>query len=524
MTHLLRQIILGGELTITTTYTQSKKNKVRHNTLIHAVSCLTTKRNSSCCVERDYVRTLYDYFMSLDDCKDKREVEKIDISYINMWEKFHDSLVGYKRPEDLVVCYLSGPEPQNDFNELVSLGIHPQNIWAFESDNFTYAQAIKNYNDLPFPQPKIVRGSIEQFFKSTPKKFDIVYIDACGVIASSQHALKIISSMIKFHRLNSPGVIITNFALPDTTKSIEVEEFSKLISQYLVFKSNIPNENLINRNLSVEEQIFNLSDLVKNDFEGYYGHFITRLLMDIPSVIIPGQRFANSQYHNKILDKDYEIELQDSKYLFENTKHNSILDFLLFDDILKNKQVKESKLLSSKTKAFINELSGIDQYPIGLLNSMKYITGLKDGYLQFNRNIHDIIDYFEKSEGEIYQFLDLPDSNMFLDLIINQLSYPMHYNTSTIKRYKYNAKKTQMFTDVFVYDECRYIYEWLPTIDLIKNAFNDVSWQYTFRFALDGLIKQRLKYNNEYFYKGSVVNHNHEIFGSKELSDRLIVK
>lgn len=462
--------------------------------------------------------------MSLDDCNDKREVQKIDVAYINMWEKFHDSLVGYKRPEDLVVCYLSGPEPQNDFNELVSLGIHPQNIWAFESDNLTYNQAIENYNTLPFPQPKIVKGSIEHFFKSTPKKFDIVYIDACGVIASNQHALKIISSMIKFHRLNSPGVIITNFALPDITKSIEVEEYSKLISKYLLFKSTIPNENLIDRNVTIEEQIIQLSNLIKCDFETYYGHFITRVLMDIPSVIIPGQRFVNSQYHNKIIDNNSEIGLQYSDYYFKNTRHNSLLDFLLFNELLKTKPILDSKLISSKTKAFINELSGIDQYSIDLLNSMKYITGLKDGHLQLNKNIQAIKDYFENSKGEIYRFLDLPDSNMFLDLIINQLSYPMHYNTAAIKRYKYKAKSTQMFTDVFVFDECRYIYEWLPTIDLIKNAFKDVSWQYTFRFALDGLIKQRLKYNNEYFFQSSVVNHNHEFFNSKKLSDRIIVK
>lgn len=510
-----------GSLMATFTYTQLEKNKVRHDSLVHAVSMLTTKRNNACCVERDYVRNLYDYFMNLDDCHDRREAEKIDMTYISMWEKFHDSSIGYKRPEDLVVCYLSGPEPQNDFNELVSLGIHPQNIWAFENDSLTYLQAIESYNTLPFPQPKIVKGSIEHFFKSTPKKFDIVYIDSCGVIASNQHALKIISSMIKFHRLNSPGVIITNFALPDTTKSYEVNGYSELISQYLIFKSNIPNEELIDKSLTIENQISILTDLVKRDFESYYGHFITRVLMDLPSVIVPGQRFVNSHYFNRIIDKSSVRGNVCSESFFDNAKNNSLLRFLLLDDLTKN---QDGFIKSSKTAAFINEMSGIDQYGIDLISSMKNLSGLKSGHLQLSLDIQSIKDYFDNNGGEIYRFLDVPDSNMLLDLVINQLSYPMHYNTSAIKRFSYKAKSTQMFTDILVFDECRYIYEWLPTIDLIKNAFKDTSWQYTFRFALDGLVKQRLKYNNEYFFQSSVINQNNEYFGSKEMSERIIIK
>lgn len=53
--------------------------------------------------------------------------------------------MGTKKPEDLVVCYLSGPEPNNDFQELINLGILPHNIWAFESDNQVYKKAIAAY-------------------------------------------------------------------------------------------------------------------------------------------------------------------------------------------------------------------------------------------------------------------------------------------------------------------------------------------------------------------------------------------
>lgn len=510
---------------VVSTYTQDQKNKVRHDSLYYAVKLLTTNRNSACCVDRHYVRNLYDYFMELDDCNDRRETQKIDINYINMWEKFHDSSLGHKRPEDLVVCYLSGPEPQNDFNKLVSLGIHPQNIWAFESDNSTYLQAIKKYNSLPFPQPKIVSGSIEYFFKHTPKKFDIIYIDACGVLVSNQHALKIISTMLKYHRLNSPGIVVTNFALPDISKQLELDEYSKLISQHLIFKNNVPNIDLIDKNLSIEKQMLEFTEIIKSNFEEYYSHFITRVLMDLFSVIVPWQRFVNSHYFKAIIyNKNGKKKSPVDMTQFDKIQNNSIFKYLLFNELTTKNIFTEDKVRSVKSQSFINEMSGLDQYSIDLFNSMRDLAGLKNGEVQLNSEIQIIKDYFDDSKGDIHRFLDLPNSNLFFDLVINQLSYPMHYNTASIKRFKYKAKSTQMFTDIFVLDECRYIYEWLPTIHLIKNAFKDVSWQYTFRFALDGLVKQRLKYNNEYFFQGSVINQSNDLFDSKNLSERLNIK
>ena len=54
----------------------------------------------------------------------------------------HANNLGVKRPEELSVCYLSGPEPENDFAEFVSMGIKPQNMWAFECERNTYLQRL----------------------------------------------------------------------------------------------------------------------------------------------------------------------------------------------------------------------------------------------------------------------------------------------------------------------------------------------------------------------------------------------
>lgn len=81
-----------------------------------------------------------------------------------------------------------------------------------------------------------------------------------------------------------------------------------------------------------------------------------------------------------------------------------------------------------------------------------------------------------------------------------------------------------MFTDVMVYDECRYIYEWLPTFHQIVSAFKNVSWQYVFRFALDGLVKMRQNYNNEFFFQGSIVSNTIEQFSNKIMQERIEIR
>ena len=129
-----------------------------------------------------------------------------------------------------------------------------------------------------------------------------------------------------------------------------------------------------------------------------------------------------------------------------------------------------------------------------------------------------LLDYF--NEKNIYPFLDEPTKDLFIDLSINQYCYPMHYVTDKTKRVMYKAKETTMYMDLIIFDEVRYVYDWMPGFDQIPNAFNNLSWQYVFRFAVDGMVKQRLNYNNEFFYKGSVVNKSVYGFECKELPKR----
>lgn len=148
------------------TYNQPIKCKARHDAIAKAIKIVALDRSKSSVVERGYVRNLYDYINSKDEIsKDKLEIKCIDKQFIISWEKLHDSCEGVKRVEDLKVCYLCGPEPDNDFKEFVECGVLPNNIWAFENDVSNYSEAVSRFGEGEYPQPRIIKQNVESYFK-----------------------------------------------------------------------------------------------------------------------------------------------------------------------------------------------------------------------------------------------------------------------------------------------------------------------------------------------------------------------
>lgn len=493
------------------TYDQSKKRIIRHRVLSSAVKFLTQERENVACVSRDYVRKVYDSFTnSEEDSLNKRETQLIDRKYIISWENLHDAYISKKEVRDLTVCYLCGPEPNNDFQELIELGVLPQNIWAFETKNTTYYQALTSYEQGEYPQPRIIKQNIDTFFRMTPKKFDIVYIDACGCVPSTQHALRTISTLCQNSRLNSPGVIISNFSSPDIENE-QLDDWIETIANYLFFKI-YPESNFdIEKGKIVCNKYIQLKSNIKSDFNKYYGEFISALLRDIPSIIVPIQRISENPYFNQLV---VENNFQgDNKEWINMASGRSLARFFFFCE------KTELELKGTKTEILLEEMGNISS----IIKGFKFIIGLQKGVITLKDDIKEIYHYFE-NKLSVYQFLDKPHSNLIFDAIINQLIYPLHFNPEKNIRYQYRAKTRDMYTDVSVYDECRYIYEWLPAIHQVKSAFDNISWQYVFRFCLDGLIRTRIDFNNEFFYQGSVIQHDNGEFEKSRLQVRRNVK
>lgn len=502
------------------TYRQEAKCYVRHTVIRKAVEMLTIGRSNSCCVRSSYVRDLFDYFTHLSETHEQEEALKIDPEYIREWEHMHSNFIGYKRPDELSVCYLSGPEPDNDFKEFVAMGVLPHNIWAFESEKNVYLQALASVDGSTYMQPKIIKTSIERFFESSPKTFDIVYIDACASLISDQHALRCVSSLFQNHRLNSPGILITNFAYLDGNNIPDKNQYVDLISRYN-FLHNNRNAYLItdHGNIQFEDQFDIVKEQVEEDLEVAYGDFITAMVCNAASITVPSLRFCNSNYLQALSTTN---PIPNKKYTFQdiNTiKDNTVYKYFALNSFLEQESASFAGI--ERINKLASELTG-KQQPYGLLPSLRKIHDIRISSDTAPAILSNVIKYFDSST-ELYQFLDKPNRILFFDSVINQLSYPMHYAADKASRLTYVAKEKRMFTDLLLFDECRYIYDWIPAIHQIPKAFSNPSWQYTFRFGLDGLIKQRINYNNEFFFQGSVVSKTNSDFKAQTWADRIYI-
>lgn len=165
---------------------------------------------------------------------DRRHVNLFNKEIVGAWQQLRGGVIGTKTPRDLTVAYLAGPEPLNDFRELVGLGVHPYNIWAFENEDKAFQAELERVKQSEFPLLKLQRGSIDAFIQSVPRTFDLIYVDACGPLPSrEQKTLRTLANIFRYARLSSPGVLITNFACPDLRDAKQATDYSSLISAYL---------------------------------------------------------------------------------------------------------------------------------------------------------------------------------------------------------------------------------------------------------------------------------------------------
>ena len=488
------------------TYNQPNKIKARHLVIKEAVENLTVNRASSAVVKRNYVRDIYDYFINMDELSpNKDEVSKIDQKYIVEWERLHDNNVEKKSPNDLTVCYLCGPEPNNDFQEFINFGILPQNIWAFENQKENYAEALEAYKDGEYPQPRIIKQKLESFFENTPKRFDIVYFDACSTLVSTQHSLKCLKMMFQYNRLNSIGALITNFSAPDLKS--DNSDLIQLMALYLYFKESDSSYITIENDRITNCEYLQLIDKINENFNEFYDKFISAIIRDLGSILVPIQKIKSNSYFNQLLISNEDKKEFNYTEIYKKAKNNNLAKF-----IFTAKYLKQRDVWSNTLELFFNDLGTLDS----LFDAFKMLIELQNGEANY-KNLDEILDYFEGKE--IYQFLDNVHKNMYFDIVFNQITYPMHYNGKLNWKCDYVAKHNRMFMDLTFFDECRYIYEWLPAMHQIKSAFLNKSWQYVFRFALDGLVKSRKKYNNELFFQGAVVSAQEE-FGVTEIKPR----
>ncbi len=139
-------------------YIEPIKSKARRTVIENAVATLTQRRTESTLVRRSYVRDVKEHIVNGDNPFDSKEARKLSDKTVGRWEEFYDSIVQSRAPSNLKVAYLAGPNPENDLRVFCDAGVLPENIWAFESENAIYSEAVTAALSSEFPFIKLING------------------------------------------------------------------------------------------------------------------------------------------------------------------------------------------------------------------------------------------------------------------------------------------------------------------------------------------------------------------------------
>ncbi len=537
-------------------YTEKEKNIVRNECLSAAVKQLTSERTSATLIPVDYMSNVKKFLLKSDNGWDVEYASELTTQTISRWEAFFKTSVGNKNPDELKIAYLCGPNPLNDLKVLSQLGVLPENVWAFENENRNYIDAVESVLVSTYRYIKIIKGDLSNFLSHSPIKFDIVYLDFCGPLPSrsdKQKNLATVTSLFHNHALNSPGIIITNFALPDGEQDEEGHlAIGNLVANYLYPKDFLEYSE-DNKHWMTEGPIANGFDtgeewekVVLEDIDNYYGQFITRLITDMGSVIIPYHKLSQNRsylkmFFNSIFDemnlnkksksllceihkmknwvKDEDGDFSGGDIYSETGMYSIVHAF----EMLKDNEDDSAEFRKLKS-TFFNQLSyeeGRDTF-IQNIDMMYFLAGenfKKEEFLsaslkKIEKNWHP----FEK-----YLFCDVFMFHQLKELLIGQLIVPYHVNIDKTLRWSYKAKETRMFTDMFVFDECRYLYDWMPTMDMLENNLADLDIQLSFRFILDGISKHSRWYNTEFFSGTAIISQDQKGFEAKNLKPRQFI-
>lgn len=529
-------------------YKEEIKIKAREEVLLYAINCLTDKKHDyGYLIDEEYVERVIETLKTRNHRIDDLLVKQLSEASVSTWKNFYKNGKKEKKSSELKVAYLSGPNPENDLEVLVKLGVLPENIWAFESDNKTYDKAVMNSLSSNYPFIKIVKGKIKTFFEYSPTKFDIVYLDFCGSVTSSE-SISTLVSLFYNQSIFSAGILITNFAYVDEdTAPIQWNHSMKLCANYLSAKSFVESHEglgggwIENSTFCEGTDIVDYVGLIQSNPLNSYSQFITRILMDIASVITPYQRLAkNKSLLNLFFEEFDKMKIPDE--WFEDLEMGAwgaslIMSFrnqLPFKDGFDWDEIEELENFDDKKfrdidfekffQKFIRNLSvdSDEKKLVEILGKIEYLNKGNDSFQFYSDKLNNINKNWNFSKTHV--FCDVFLFHQVLDILIRQICVPYHYNMKLMKRWIYKAKETEMFLDVLPLEECRYLYDWMPTIDMFEAGIDNIERQLIFRFVMDGLSKHNHWYSEEFLSGTAVTSMDEPGFNVLELGERIRIK
>ncbi|ATB33894.1 hypothetical protein [Melittangium boletus] len=503
------------------TYKQSVKEYARRTLWVHAVDSLTVHRRETRVLRESLIRRMWDYAFE-DFLLKFKAVSTVDERILQSWCDFADATYGDRRPQDLRIAYLCGPEPENDLTILKELGVLTENVWAFEAKTEIYRSALERAKKA-FPSLKIFPGSIDDFLELNSTPFDIIYLDFTAPLFS--RAAKPYASLhAVFDRqaLSELSALIVTTSEPDPSDEaidfLTSYHYSQAWVEQGLFKEPLPEETTAEFGSGPILHPLDRDEFrwkVRDNFPEAYSAFVTQYPNVYASLVQPGMRVILNKSARKHLFAgdtafaEQEKQLRDLSWMLSNSsetdeetdaavatgfggdfhmarEHYSLWHFL------EEAQSQDTEL----TRAWMGEY--LQPNPrINRLMGAKLAYQLRaaaDGYpavlsKQLLQSIRAIVATLPEKDGKQY-FCNTPLPHLWLELALNQLGFPHHQNVERHLRFRYQAKTRPMIVDSFIFDRCRALYDWLPLVELQGEDFMHLERQMLARSCLNAIALQ----------------------------------
>jgi hypothetical protein len=511
-------------------YKNLTKDIARNNIWSHTIKTLTTEKNYSTVVTE---RELYLYWEHLEHTLKKDET--LDLStqenVINQFLDYRKSSLGNSTVEKLKVLFFCGPEPENDIEVLLSLGVLEENIWAIELDKVSYTSAL-NILKHSYPGVKIFKTKIDHIFDVIKIKFDVIYLDyTAPFFSKDQKPYKTTIELFKNNILSDFGVLVTNYSEVNPTDD-SFENYTSIIKEYFNYQTFVheltEEEGTYLTSPHIEEEDF--IGIIKDNYKNAYSSFLTHFHLYLAEIITPSINI----FKNKSITSIFFNE----KKLNEYIKKVNNLDFSDEDDFMKY----GDKLMDPESfwfEYFIENIEKLSPSLHGYLKTNKIdsfiqlINLLKNWYSDKEIFNKETLSYLEQIQGNLIDprgglFCDIPMLHLWVNLLINQLGAPYHVNLKNHKRFRYTGNEREMFVDIYTLDRCRYFYDWLPSLSSMPENMLNIAKQLLIRINIDiirkttqnYLIDESYRYGNLICYNDDGVNFLNQLY----LESRDVIK
>ncbi len=478
------------------TYNQVEKQRIREEVLGHAVTALTSARSAAPIVLLDELEQVLRFAMDrLETYGVPRKVSREVDEEVSRWKEFYSTHIGARAPEDLRVLYLTGPEPLNDLQVLLRLGVNAHNVWGVESNQEDFRRAQEQITNAGVPL-NLYAGSLSTFFEAHSEPFDIVYLDACAPFPKAS-TLDPIAQISLHERLTPLSVLITNFSEPP----IGDPRYAQVLSSFFRYRYRDMPKSVFDAGIDPEDLKGDdraLVELITREPHGVYSDFVTRFIVDLFRFWLPSCRALSDGERCKALLASRTVAQESHERLVHipddwpnaddlfkdlgdavlNTSAYPLLSFLrsatelMPDDSLMN-LLADRKLRGHKVRDLLAHASMLNAIIEGhwACASEKLMESITHSWFDYKHHFS----------------CDVPMPNLLVNSFIGAFGRPYFANPRMSRRLRYRAKVNSMYCDVLLMDQCRYYFDWFPTVDAAPVRFESIGFQVLARCIIDRL-------------------------------------